>query len=71
MALPSVSASPSQMIHPKRKTPLPASTYQGAVEAAVPRELSMDEIPRLRQDYARAARNAMRACRFFVIVHPC
>ena len=61
MALPSVSASPSQMIHPKRKTPLPASTYQGAVEAAVPRELSMDEIPRLRQDYARAARNAMRA----------
>ena len=35
------------------ETPLPTSTYQGAVEAAVPRELSMDEIPRLRQDYAR------------------
>ena len=61
LAMPSVSSSNSQLRHPRRNTPLPTSTYKGVEEAAVARGLEVSEISRLRNDYARAARNAMRA----------
>ncbi len=61
LAMPSVSSSNSQLRHPRRNTPLPTSTYKGVEEAAVARGLEVSEISRLRSDYARAARNAMRA----------
>ena len=61
LAMPSVSSSNSQLRHLRRNTPLPTSTYKGVEEAAVARGLEVSEISRLRSDYARAARNAMRA----------
>lgn len=59
--LPSVSASAVRMVHPKTGKPLPAETYKGAEESATPRALATSEIPRLVEDYAQAARNAVAA----------
>ena len=36
-------------------------TYDGLVDCAPPRALAEDELPRVRADYVRAAKNAMRA----------
>jgi N-ethylmaleimide reductase len=57
---PCVSSSPTPIVnrHGKRgKT----ATYDGIVEHAMPRALDKEEIPRLCQDYSRAAQNAKEA----------
>jgi N-ethylmaleimide reductase len=58
---PGVSASPTQIVDRHGK-PGKTVTYQGEVkEYSVPRELSIDDIIRLRQDYIQAAENAKQA----------
>jgi N-ethylmaleimide reductase len=59
---PSVSASPVGMVHPKTKEPLKKETYQGIEPCATPRSLRTDEIARVCEDYAHAARNAIKVC---------
>ena len=61
LPLPSVSASASRMVHPRSGAPLQAVTYAGSEECATPRALTLQELPRLVEDYRRAARNALRA----------
>ena len=61
MALPSVSASATRMVHPRSGKPLPTETYVEGAVSETPRALRLDEIPRLVSDYVRAATNAIRA----------
>lgn len=59
--LPSVSASNVTMTHPTTNKPLSAMTYQGKEECVAPRALSIEEMPRLIEDYRHAARMALVA----------
>jgi 2,4-dienoyl-CoA reductase-like NADH-dependent reductase (Old Yellow Enzyme family) len=58
---PSVSASATPFNHPRTGKPLKTDTYKGKEDNAVPRELRVDEMPRLCADYAHAAKNALAA----------
>eukprot|EP00658_Telonema_sp_P-2_P041972 TRINITY_DN30072_c0_g1_i2.p1 TRINITY_DN30072_c0_g1~~TRINITY_DN30072_c0_g1_i2.p1 ORF type:complete len:453 (+),score=89.99 TRINITY_DN30072_c0_g1_i2:84-1442(+) len=62
MALPSVSASSTCMCHPRTGKPVAVLTYDGMRQAEHARALTTEEIcGRLRDDYVRAAQNAMLA----------
>ena len=49
------------MVHPRTGKPLKTTTYKGEEECATPRALRTEEMTRLCEDYAHAARNAMRS----------
>jgi len=57
---PGVSASPTQIVNRHGK-PGKTITYDGIKDYSIPKELSRDDIIRLRQDYIHAAKNALEA----------
>lgn len=57
---PGVSASPTQIVN-RHGEPGKTMTYEGVEDHAVPRELSLQDIHRLREDYTRAAQHALQA----------
>lgn len=49
------------MVHPRTGAALQTQTYKGVEECDTPRELQIEEMPRLCDDYRHAARMALRA----------
>lgn len=58
---PSVSSAENAITHPKTGKKLSTETYKGKEECAVPRKLEVEEMHRVCEDYAKAAKNAIAA----------